>query len=254
MMGIFAGLFGLMFPFLIIAGIILLTGFRVINQYEKGVKFTLGKYSGLMTPGLRFIIPIFQWMRKVDMRTRVIDVPDQDAITKDNVTLKVNAVLYYRVIDAEKSILEVENYSYAVSQLSQTTMRDIVGETSLDDLLSNRDVVSKKIKEIVDKATDPWGIKISSVELKHVELPQELQRTMGKEAEAEREKRSVIIKAEGEVIAAQNISKAAKLLSSTEGALHLRTLQTLNDLSSDQSNTIVMGVPLEILRAFEKKK
>lgn len=234
--------------------VVLLLSFKVINEYERGVKFTLGKYSGIMGPGLRLIIPILQRFERVDLRIMVVDVPDQDAITKDNVSIKVNAVLYYKVADSKKAIIEVENYHYAVSQLAQTTMRDIVGEVTLDELLSNRDQISKSIKVIVDKATDPWGIQVSSVELKHVELPDDLKRVIGKEAEAEREKRAVIIKAEGEVTAATNMSKAAATLAKNQGALHLRTLQSINDLSSDQSNTVIFAVPLEVLRAFEGMK
>ena len=236
-----------------VVGLYVLSGLKVVNEYERGVKFTLGKFSGMMNPGLKLVLPIFQTWRRVDVRTKAIDVPDQDAITKDNVSLKVNAVLYYKVADSKKAIIEVEDFNYAVSQLAQTTMRDVVGEVSLDELLSKRDSVSKRIREIVDKATDPWGIKVESVELKHVELPEQLKRTIGKEAEAEREKRAVIIKAQGEVEAANNMAKAASTLGKSTGALHLRTLQTLNDLSSDQSNTVVLGVPLEILRAFEGK-
>ena len=236
--------------------IFILSGLKIVKEYERGVKFTLGKFSGMMVPGLRVVVPIIQSWQRVDIRVKAVDVPDQDAITKDNVSIKVNAVLYYKVSDAKKAIIEVEQFNYAVSQLAQTTMRDVVGEVTLDELLSKRDSVSKRIREIVDKATDPWGIKVDSVELKHVELPEQLKRTIGKEAEAEREKRAVIIKAEGELVASTNMSKAADKLSKSPGALHLRTLQTLNDLSSDQSNTIVFGVPLEILRAFEgiKKK
>jgi regulator of protease activity HflC (stomatin/prohibitin superfamily) len=234
-----------------------LIGLRVVKEYERGVKFTLGRFSGVMNPGLRIVIPIFQTWQRVDIRVKAVDVPDQDAITKDNVSIKVNAVLYYKVADSKKAVIEVEEFNYAVSQLAQTTMRDVVGEATLDDLLSKRDAISKRIREIVDHATDPWGIKVSSVELKHVELPELLKRTIGKEAEAERERRAVIIKAQGEVTAATNMAKAAKMLYSSPGALHLRTLQSLNDLSSGQSNTVVLGVPLEILRAFEgdgKKK
>ncbi len=233
--------------------IYILSGLKVVKEYERGVKFTLGKFSGIMNPGLNIVVPILQSWQRVDIRTKAVDVPDQDAITKDNVSLKVNAVLYYKVADSKKAIIEVEEFNYAVSQLAQTTMRNVVGEVSLDDLLSQRDSVSKRIREIVDKATDPWGIKVESVELKHVELPEQLKRTIGKEAEAEREKRAVIIKAQGEVTASTNLAKAAKMLASGPGALHLRTLQTLNDLSSDKSNTIVLGIPLEILRAFESK-
>ena len=238
-------------------GIILVfiaSGIKIVQEYERGVRFTLGRFSGVIGPGLRFVIPILQTWQKVDIRIKVIDVPDQDAITKDNVSIKVNAVLYFRVLDPEKAIIQVEHYGYAVSQLAQTTMRDVVGEVSLDDLLSKRDAVSSKIRLIVDKATDPWGIKVESVELKHVELPEDLKRVIGKEAEAEREKRAVIIKASGEVIAADNMAKAAKTLATGPGALHLRTLQSLNDLSSDKSNTVIFAIPLEILRAFEGMK
>jgi len=237
----------------IILGVFLFSGLKIVKEYERGVRFTLGKYSGIMEPGLRYVIPIIQSWRRVDIRVKAIDVPDQDAITRDNVSIKVNAVLYYKVRDAKRAIIEVEEFNYATSQLSQTTMRDVVGEVSLDDLLSKRDSVSKRIREIVDKATDPWGIKVESVELKHVELPDDLKRTIGKEAEAEREKRAIIIKAGGEVIAADNMAKAAKTLATAPGALHLRTLQTLNDLSSDKSNTVIFAIPLEVLRAIEKK-
>jgi len=205
-----------------------------------------------MQPGLRIVVPIIQAWNRVDMRVKAVDVPDQDCITKDNISVNVNAVIYYKVSNSEKAIIEVEHYNYAVSQLAQTTMRNIVGEVELDELLTNRDEISLKIKNIVDKATDPWGIKVDSVELKDVKLQDDIKRVIGKQAEAEREKRAVIIKAEGEVIAANNMAKAANTLAGAQGALHLRTLQTLNDLSSDQSNTIVVGVPLEILRAFEK--
>ena len=234
--------------------IIIFSSLKIVKEYERGVRFTLGKYQGIMLPGLRVVIPIIQSWRRVDIRVKAVDVPDQDAITKDNVSLKVNAVLYYKVSDSKKSIIEVEEYNYAVSQLAQTTMRDVVGEVTLDELLSERDSVSKRIREIVDKSSDPWGIKVESVELKHIELPEQLKRTIGKEAEAEREKRAVIIKAQGEVIASDNLAKAAKTLATAPGALHLRTLQTLNDLSSDKSNTVVLGLPLEILRAYERDR
>ncbi len=233
--------------------VVILASLKVINQYERGVKFTLGKYAGIMQPGLRMVIPLFQKFEKVDMRTKAVDVPDQDAITKDNVSINVNAVLYYKVADSKSAIIEVENFGYAVSQLAQTTMRDVVGEVTLDELLANRESISKRIQQIVDKATDAWGIKVESVELKHVELPADLKRVMGKEAEAEREKRAVIIKAQGEVAAANNMAKAAKTLSASAGALHLRTLQSLNDISSDQSNTIVFTLPLEIMKSFTKR-
>lgn len=230
---------------------VLLISIRQVNQYERGIKFQLGKYSKMMEPGWRLVFPIFQSMTKVDIRVKAVDVPDQDAITKDNVTVNVNAVLYYKVVAADKAVLEVEHFYYAVSQLAQTTMRDVVGEVTLDELLSNRDAISGRIQQIVDAATDPWGIKVVSVDLKHIELPKDMQRTIAKQAEAERERRAVIIKAEGEVAAADNMAKAANILAGSTGALHLRTLQSINDLSSDQSNTVIFAVPLEILRAFE---
>ena len=230
---------------------IVLISIRQVNQYERGVRFLLGKYKGTVEPGWRIIWPIFQSMTKVDIRVKAVDVPDQDAITRDNVTVNVNAVLYYKVVAVDRAILEVEDFYYAVSQLAQTTMRDVVGEVDLDELLTKRDQVSDRIQTIVDAATDPWGIKVQSVDLKHIELPKDMQRTIAKQAEAEREKRAVIIKAEGEVIAATNMGKAADTLAASPGALHLRTLQSINDLSSDQSNTVVVAMPLEILRAFE---
>lgn len=232
--------------------LILIASIKQINQYERGVKFTLGRYSGVMNPGWRIVIPVFQSYQKVDMRIKAVDVPDQEAITKDNISVKVNAVIYYKVSGAEKAIIEVEDFYYAVSQLAQTTMRNVVGEVELDELLSNRDQIAIKIRDIVDKATDAWGIKVNSVELKDVTLPEEMKRVIGKQAEAERERRAVIIKAEGEIVAAENISKAASILSQHEGSLHLRTLHSINDISSDQSNTVIFAVPVEILRAFDR--
>lgn len=241
-----------MFPTIIIFLLaVLLSSVKQINQYQRGVKFTIGKYSGIMEPGWRLVIPVFQSYQKVDMRIKAVDVPDQEAITRDNISVKVNAVIYYKVKDANKAIIEVENFFYAVSQLAQTTMRNVVGEVNLDELLSNRDTIAEKIRGIVDQATDAWGIEVQSVELKDVNLPEEMKRVIGKQAEAEREKRSVIIKAEGEVIAAENLALAAKTLSGSDGALHLRTLNTLNDLSSDQSNTVIFAIPIEVLRALE---
>ena len=239
---------------LIIIAVILVFGLKVVKQYDRGVLFTLGKYQKIMQPGLRLIIPIIQTFERVDIRLKAVDVPDQDCMTRDNISVNVNAVIYYKITDAKKAILEVENYYYATSQLAQTTMRNIVGEVELDELLSNRDEVSRKIKEIIDKATDPWGISVDAVELKDVVLPQDLKRVMSKQAEAEREKRAVIIKAEGEKVAADNMAAAAKTLGKSSGALHLRTLQSLSDISGDKSNTIVMAVPLEILESYAGKK
>ena len=245
--------------FFTILGILIflvLISLRQINQYERGVKFTMGRYTGIMKPGWRIVIPIFQTYRKVDMRIKAVDVPDQKAITKDNVSVLVNAVIYYKVMSADKAIIEVEDFLYAITQFAQTTMRNIVGEATLDEILAKRDKIAERIREIVDKETDEWGLKVNNVELKDVSLPEEMERVIAKQAEAEREKRAVIIKAEGEVIAAHNLSKAANMLSAADGALHLRTLQSINDLSSDQSNTVIFAAPLEILRAFEgfKKK
>ncbi|PIR76168.1 MAG: hypothetical protein COU32_03575 [Candidatus Magasanikbacteria bacterium CG10_big_fil_rev_8_21_14_0_10_42_10] len=232
--------------------VILLISIRQVNEYQRGVKFQLGKFVRVVSPGWRLVVPVFQSMTKVDMRTKAVDVPYQEAITRDNISAKINAVIYYKVGDAGKAILEVENFWFAVSQLAQTTMRNVVGEMELDELLANREAAAEKIKTIVDKASDPWGIIVESVELKDVVLPDDMQRTIAKQAEAERERRAVIIKSEGEKSAAQNLADAAEMLGRQPGALHLRTLNSLNDLSSDQSNTVIFAVPLEILRAFER--
>lgn len=237
--------------FIIIALFIVLISIRQINQYERGVKFQIGKFNKVVEPGWRLVWPIFQSMQKVDIRTKVVDVPFQETITKDNVSARINAVLFYKVTDAKLAIIEVEHYYTAVSQLAQTTMRNVAGEMTLDELLSNRDAAAERIREIVDKASDPWGIKVESVELKDVILPEEMVRTIGKQAEAERERRAVIINSEGEVAAAENLRKAAEILATSSGALHLRTLNSINDISSDKSNTVVFAVPLEVLRAFE---
>jgi len=231
--------------------LVLLRSIRQVNQYQRGVKFFLGRYYKTVEPGWRIVLPIIESLTKVDIRVKAVDVPLQEAITKDNVSAKINAVIYYKVSDSAKAILEVENFKYAVSQLAQTTMRNVCGQLELDELLSNRDQAASRIKEIVDKATDPWGISVETVELKDVILPDDMQRTIAKQAEAERERRAVIIKAEGEFSASTKLAEAAKILSGSPGALHLRSLNALNDISSDQSNTIVFAIPLEILRAFE---
>ena len=240
-------LFAILGPILFI----ILISIKQINQYEKGIKFTIGKFSSIMEPGWRLVIPVFQSYQKVDIRIKAVDVPDQNAITKDNVSVKVNAVIYYKVSDASKAIIEVEDFRYAISQYAQTTMRNIVGEVSLDELLSSRDKIADRIREIVDSETNAWGLKVNNVELKDVSLPPDMERTIGKQAEAEREKRAVIINSEGELAASQNIAQAAAMLAATPGALHLRTLQSINDMSSDQSNTVVYMVPMEMLKALE---
>jgi regulator of protease activity HflC (stomatin/prohibitin superfamily) len=249
-MDIYYEIFGLAtwLPLIIIFFILFV---KEVKQYQRGVLLSFGKFSNLVQPGWRIVIPIIQKLTLIDIRVKAVDVPYQEAITKDNISCKINAVVYYSVKDAGKAFLEVENFWYAVSQLAQTTMRNVVGEIDLDSLLSSRNTISEKIRKIVDEATDPWGIDVSSVELKDIVLPEDMKRTIAKQAEAEREKRAVIIQAEGEVIAAENMSKAAKLLSESPGALHLRTLQTINDLSSDQSNTTIWMMPIEALRALE---
>jgi regulator of protease activity HflC (stomatin/prohibitin superfamily) len=241
-----------MYSLVILAIILILAMIRQVNQYERGVMFSFGKYSGMVNPGWRIVIPVIQSMRKVDIRTKAVEVPYQDAITKDNVSCKINAVIYYRVADAAKSVIDVENVWNAVSQLAQTTMRNIAGELSLDELLSERDQASARIKELITTHTVSWGIEVLGVELKDIALPEEMKRTIAKQAEAERERRAVIISSEGEVVAADNLRKAAEILSSSPGALHLRTLNTINDVSSDESNTLVFALPVEILRAFER--
>lgn len=230
---------------------ILLSSIKQINEYERGIKFSFGKFTEIMQPGWRLVLPIFQSYKKIDIRTKAVDVPEQDAITKDNVSIKINAVIYYKIFDASKAVLAVENYYYAVGQLAQTTMRNIVGSVSLDELLVEREKISLEICKVIDEATDPWGVKVENVELKDVALPEEMKRVIAKVAEAEREKQAVITKAQGEVEASENLAKAARTMSESAGALHLRTLSTINDISSDQSNTVVFAIPLEVLRAFE---
>ncbi len=238
--------------FLIVFGVIITLSFlREVKQYERGVVLTMGKFSGIRQPGWSIIVPVFQKMQKVDMRVKAVDVPDQKVITKDNVSATINAVIYYRVSDAAKAILEVEDFFYAVSQLAQTTMRNIVGSADLDQVLSERDTLSDRIREIIATESDAWGIQVNNVELKDFSLPADMERTISKQAEAERERRAVIIQSEGEVIASSNIAQAAATLAAAPGALHLRTLQSINDISSDQSNTVVFAVPLEVLRAVE---
>lgn len=239
-------------PVVLVAALVLiLISIRQVNQYERGVKFQFGKFKKNVEPGWRLIFPIIQSMTKVDMRIKAVDVPYQEAITRDNVSAKINAVIYYRVSDAARAILAVENFWFAVNQMAQTTMRNVVGELELDELLANREQAAKRIKEIVDSTSEGWGIVVESVELKDIILPEDMQRVIAKQAEAERQKRAVIIESSGEVIAAENLAKAANMLSAAPGALHLRTLNSINDISSDQSNTVVFAVPLEVLRALE---
>ena len=244
------GTLGLLIFVGIVVGIILLSSIVQINEYERGIKFKQGQFHSIMNPGWNIVLPIFQSYKKIDIRTKAVDVPEQDTITKDNISVRVNAVIYYKIFDAAKAMLEVENFYYAVSQLAQTTMRNAIGSVTLDEILVQREKLSESICKIIDAATDPWGIKVENVELKDVLLPEEMKRVMAKAAEAEREKMAVITKAAGEVEASNNLAKAAQTMAQTPGAMHLRTLSTLNDLSSDQSNTIIFCVPVEVLEAF----
>ena len=236
---------------LFIVACILLGSIKQINEYERGILFTFGKYTKVLTPGWKIVLPVIQSFRKVDIRTKAVDVPEQETITKDNVSIRINAVIYYKIFDAGKAICEVQDYYYAVSQLAQTTMRNVVGSVTLDELLSEREKISNGICQVIDAATDPWGIKVENVELKDVSLPEEMKRVIAKAAEAEREKQAILTKAAGEVEAANSLAQAANTMGNTPGALHLRTLSTLNDLSSDQSNTIIFAVPIEVLKAVE---
>ena len=230
---------------------ILLISIKQIDEYQRGILFSFGKFSRILKPGWHIVLPIINRVVKVDIRTKTVDVPEQEAITRDNVSIRINAVLYYKIFDASKAVISVENYNYAVSQLAQTTMRNIVGSVTLDELLSERDKLSTQICQIVDEATDPWGIKVENVELKDIALPEELKRVISKVAEAEREKQAVITKSKGEVEASENLARAAEVMGNTPGALHLRTLATLNDLSSDQSNTVIFALPVEALEAMK---
>ena len=244
----------ILIPVGVVLVFIILGSIKQVNEYERGILFTIGKFTKILKPGWHVILPVIQSFSKVDIRTKAVDVPEQEAITKDNVSIKINAVLYYKIFDASKAVLAVENFGYAVSQLAQTTMRNAVGAVSLDELLGSREKISTEICKVIDEATDPWGIKVENVELKDVALPEEMKRVIAKVAEAEREKQAVITKAAGEVEASNNLAEAARTMSSVPGALHLRTLSTINDVSSDQSNTIIFAIPIEVLEAFKGGK
>jgi regulator of protease activity HflC (stomatin/prohibitin superfamily) len=231
---------------LIIIGLFIVSGIKIINQYERGVVLTLGKYTGIRSPGLRVVIPIFQQLIKVDIRSTPIDVPKQEIITKDNVTVGVDAVVYLRVIDSSKAILETTNYIYATSQFAQAALRDVTGNADLDELLSKREEISQKIKEIVDSETDKWGIDVENVKIQNIELPQDMKRAMAKQAEAERERRAVIITAEGEKSAAQSVADAAAMLSKVPGGINIRTLQTLEKIAVEPSQKTLVIMPSEL--------
>jgi len=227
---------------------------RIIKEYERGVMFFLGRYSSTLGPGLRFVLVPFFRLDVIDLRTIVEDVPPQEVITKDNVSARVNAVIYFRALHPDKAILQVEDYRYATSQLAQTTLRSIVGAHTLDELLSERDRLNNQIQEIMDEQSDPWGIKVSAVEIKHVEVPAEMRRVMARQAEAERERRAKVISAEGEFQAAEKLSQAARVLATQPGTLQLRYLQTLVEVAAENNSTTLFPIPLEMLRAFEAKK
>jgi regulator of protease activity HflC (stomatin/prohibitin superfamily) len=238
---------------LVILVILLCVTVRVVKQYERKVVFTLGKYSYILNPGLNFLVPFVQTTTTVDVREKAVDVPSQEAMTKDNISCTINAVIYYKIRenDAHKAVINVKYLDYAMTQFAQTTMRNIVGQFELDELLAKREEASHKIKAIVDEKSDARGVEVMSVELKDINIPVDLQRTIGKQAEAEREKRAKIITSEGELASAKNLQNAAKLLAETPGALHLRTLQSINDISSDQSNTTIWMIPMEVLEAIK---
>lgn len=230
---------------------LILSGIKVLNEYERGVVLRLGKYTGSVKgPGIIWIIPFVDKMIRVDLRLIADDVPSQDIITKDNVSIKVNAVVYYRVMHPEKAILEVYNYLYATSQLAQTTLRSVLGQSELDDLLAHREKINTQLQEILDKDTENWGIKVSKVEVKHIDLPQEMQRAMAKQAEAERERRAKIIAADGEYQAAEKLAQAAKIISESPGALQLRFLQTMREVSSERNTMTILPIPIEIFKPF----
>ena len=243
--------------FLIVIAVILffflVSALKVLKEYQRGVIFRLGKVIGLKGPGLIIVWPLIDSIRRVDLRVIAMDVPPQDVITQDNVSVRVNAVVYFRVIDPKKSILEVENYIYATSQMAQTTLRSVLGEATLDQLLSQRDEINSKLQDILDRMTDPWGIKVSTVEVKHVDLPEEMQRVMAKQAEAERDRRAKIIRAEAEFQASQKLADAADIISAHPVALQLRYLQTLSEIAVENNSTTIFPLPIELLKPFLKQ-
>ncbi len=239
--------------FIAIIAILILSGVRILNEYERGVVFRLGRIVAPKGPGFKWIIPMVDKMVKISLRIITMDVPPQDIITKDNVSVKVNAVVYFRVVDPVKAVIQVENYLYATSQLAQTTLRSILGQVELDELLAERETLNIKLQEVLDKHTDPWGIKVTLVEVKYVDLPQEMQRAMARQAEAERERRAKVIAAEGEFQAAAKLSEASDILSKNPMALQLRYLQTMSEMASEKSSTIVFPLPLDLISPLIKK-
>ena len=235
---------------LIFLVLIIASAVRILKEYERGVIFRLGRVVGSKGPGIIFLIPLIDRMVKVSLRTVVMDVPPQDVITKDNVSVQVNAVLYFRVLNPVKSVIEVENFLFATSQLSQTTLRSVVGQVELDDLLMERDKINSRLQEIIDSHSDPWGIKVSMVEIKHIDLPEEMKRAMAKQAEAERERRAKIIAAEGEFQASRKLTDAAKIIDETPSALQLRYLQTLVEIGAEKNSTTIFPIPIDFIKPF----
>jgi regulator of protease activity HflC (stomatin/prohibitin superfamily) len=245
----------LQFAALVVIGFFALAKLSVfiLKEFERGVIFRFGRFGGIKGPGLRVIIPFVDKLIKVDQRVITMEIPTQDVITRDNVSVKVNAVLYFRVMDPAKALIQVENYNYATNQLAQTTLRSVCGEAELDDLLSKREEFNARIQEIIDAHTDPWGIKVSMVEIKHIDLPQEMQRAMARQAEAERERRGKVIQAEGEYQAAEKLTMAAKKMSESPATIQLRYLETLRDIASEHNSTILFPIPIDLFEAFRKK-
>jgi len=245
-------IFGPISVILLVGGALLISGLRILKEFERGVVFRLGRLVGARGPGLVYLLPLVEKMERVDLRTITFDVPPQDVITKDNVSVKVNAVLYFRVVDPQRAITEVVDYLFASSQLAQTTLRSVCGQRELDELLSARDQINQQIQEILDSQTDPWGIKVTTVEIKHIDLPQEMQRAMARQAEAERERRAKVINAQGELQAAQRLAEAARIIAEHPSALQLRFLQTLSEIATEHNSTTIFPLPMELLKPFSK--
>jgi regulator of protease activity HflC (stomatin/prohibitin superfamily) len=245
--------FGPLYTFLVILGILLVSGIKILKEYERGVIFRLGRMVDPRGPGIVYVIPVIEKMLRVDLRTITMDVPPQDVITRDNVSVKVNAVLYFRVLEPNKAIREVESYLFATSQLAQVTLRSVCGQAELDELLAARDRINSRIQEILDNQTDPWGIKVVLVELKHIDLPQEMRRAMAKQAEAERERRAKVIHADGEFQASQRLADAAEVIGTEPMALQLRYLQSLVEVAAEKNSTTIFPIPIDLLTPFLKK-
>jgi len=245
--------FGPLYIFLIILGVLLVTGIKILKEYERGVIFRLGRMVDPRGPGIIYVIPLIERMRRMDLRTITMDVPPQDVITRDNVSVKVNAVVYFRVLEPNRAVREVASFLFATSQLAQVTLRSVCGQAELDELLAERERINSRLQEILDNQTDPWGIKVVLVELKHIDLPQEMQRSMAKQAEAERERRAKIIHAEGEFQASQKLADAAKVIGSQPMAMQLRFLQSLVQVASENSHTMIVPIPIDLLTPFLKK-